>query len=276
MKASDLLRVATLLLCLCAAHPDALAQETIGVANIEYLKGVPGHMQKLWGSLRIGPTEIAFVAGGKPQFTIAAKGIDYVAAQAQAAMRARTADVGVAMATIVASVSTLIFTPAGPLGLLFHKREKHLLSLEYLEGENQVRRLALFDVHDHSALAVKKMIDTRLGLTPDSYRTKDQEEEQRKREREAQRAPAGLWEATQNTTVGDSQYHRVLLEKGNYTVLIFDRYIGFKPDRWDWARYRLPLRQVNPVDPSHKTLTPIHKSGRLVGFQFDGKKYLFN
>ena len=260
------------LLCLFATPSRIAAQEVIEVNNIEYLQGVPGHEQKARGSLRISPAQIIFVAKGEDQFTIQGNDVDYVTAQAQASMRARTADTGVATAGVVAIAVLGAWTP---VPLLFHKAEKHLLSIEYLEGEDRIRELALFNVHDHSALAVKKMIDTRLDLTPAYYRNKDREEEERKREMETQKAPAGYWEAAKNTMVGDSQYERVLLEKGPYAVLLYDKYVGFSPEGVEWAKYRITIREVKPARPDSETLTPIYKSSRLVGFKIDGKQYLF-
>ena len=128
-----------LLLAVCLA---AAAQEPIEVRNIEYLEGVPGQAQKSRGALRISPNEIIFVAGGKPQFTVPSRGVDYVAAQAQAGARTRTRETGMTVvgATAIAiglAVAGVGF--AGPAAALFLKREKHLLSIEYLEGEDKVR-----------------------------------------------------------------------------------------------------------------------------------------
>ena len=217
------------------------------------------------GSLRITPTQIAFLANGKVQFSIPGEDVVYVAAQAQASMRARTADVG-------AAVMMQVFPP---LVFLFHKAEKHLLSIEYLERETGLKRLALFNVRDHSSRAVKKMIDERRGLTPEYYRKKDREEEERKRQKEALKSPAGFWEAAKNTMVGDSQYSRILLGRGTYAVLIFDRYVGLRPDAVEWAKYRIPLWTVKTDRPRTENLIPIYKSSRLVGFRLRGRRYLF-
>ncbi|MBI1955906.1 MAG: hypothetical protein HYS38_05885 [Acidobacteria bacterium] len=244
----------------------AVPPEDVEVGNVEYLQGVAGHEQKAQGSLRISPAQIVFVAKGQGQFTIEGNEVEYVSAEAQASIRARTADVGAAITAIA----------VGPiLPLLFHKAEKHLLSIEYFEGEDRSRRLALFNVHDHSALAVKKMLDEKLGLTPDYYRNKDRQEEGRKRETEAKKTPAGYWEATKNTMVGDSQYDQVLLEKGKYAVLVFDKYVGFKPEAGEWAKYRVTIRETRPARSANQNLVPLSKSSRLVGFEFDGKQYLF-
>lgn len=267
MKRSNFWVRAGVLLCLGVTLSWAAPQEVVEVENIEYLQGVPGHPKKNRGFLGIAPSQIVFLTKRKVQFTIEGDAVVYVAARAQASMRTRTADIGVAVTTIALGVI--------PAVLLFHKAEKHLLSIEYLEGENGIRRLALFNVRDHSARAVKKMIDTRLGLTPDYYRNKDREEEERKRKMERQKAPVGYWEATKNTMAGDSQYARVLLEESTYAVLIFDRYVGFKPDDMDWAKYRIPIRSVKSARPATETLIPLCKSSRLVGFKFDGKTYLF-
>ena len=263
---------ATLLLCVLTAPLCAAPQSEIEVGNIEYLEGVPGQAQKARGSLRISAAEISFVVGGRPQFTIPGRGVDYVAAQAQASMLARTADVGMATIAIAASA---VFAPAYPLVFLFHKAEKHLLSIEYLEGEERVRRLVLFDVHDHSALAVKKMIDDRLGFTLDYYRDKDRQEEERKRQAEAAATPAGTWETPRNAVVGDVQYDRYLLESGRYSILIFDRYIGFRPEGQEWAKYRIPLRGSKEDKTAGSRLEPVLKSSRLVGFRYEGKEYVF-
>lgn len=271
MKRSNFWVRAGVLLCLGVTLSWAAPQEVVEVENIEYLQGVPGHPKKKRGFLGIAPSQIVFLTKRKVQFTIEGDAVVYVAARAQASMRTRTADIGVATASIVG----VVIPGAYPLVLLFHKAEKHLLSIEYLEGENGIRRLALFNVRDHSARAVKKMIDTRLGLTPDYYRNKDREEEERKRKMERQKAPVGYWEATKNTMAGDSQYARVLLEESTYAVLIFDRYVGFKPDDMDWAKYRIPIRRVKSDRPATETLIPLYKSSRLVGFKFDGKTYLF-
>lgn len=245
----------------------AIPQEFVEVANVEYLQGVPGHEQKAPGSLRISPAQIVFVARGGIPFTIEGNQVEYVSAEAQASIRARTADVG-------AAITAIAIGPIVPF--LFHKAEKHLLSIEYSEGQDQSRRLALFNVHDHSALAVKKILDEKLALTPDYYRNRDREEEERKREAEAQKAPTGYWEAIKNTMVGDSQYDRVLLEKGKYAVLVFDKYVGFKPEGGEWATSRVTIREVRPSRSANQNLVPISKSSRLVGFEFDGKQYLFD
>lgn len=260
--------VRAVLLCLFATPIGIAAQEVIEVKNVEYLQGVSGHQEKADGTLRISPRQIVFVRKGQDQFAIAGKEVNYVAARAQASIRARTADVG-------AAITSIAF--GSILALLFHKAEKHLLSIEYFDGENRSRRLALFNVHDHSALAVKKMIDERLGLTADYYRNKDQQEEERKREMEAQMTPSGYWEATKNTMVGDIQYNRSLLEKGTYAVLIVEKeqYVGLSPEGVEWAKYRVPIREVKPAQSAGGTLVPVYKSSRLVGFKFDGRQYLF-
>ena len=260
--------VRALLLCLFATPNGIAAQKVIEVKNVEYLQGVSGHQEKADGTLRISARQIIFLRKGQDQFVIAGNEVTYVAARAQASIRARTADLGAAI--------TWIAGGAG-LGVLFHKAEKHLLSIEYFDGENRSRRLAMFNVHDHSALAVKKMIDERLGLTADYYRNKDQQEEERKREMEAQMTPSGYWEATKNTMVGDNQYNRSLLEKGTYAVLIVEKeqYVGLSPEGVDWARYRIPIREVKLAQSAGGTLVPVYKSSRLVGFKFDGKQSLF-
>jgi len=246
-------------------------QQVLEIENITYLQHVPIPSQKLRGSLRISPQRIVFLAKGQVQFTIEDKDIVYVAAQAEASMRARTADTGVTTLAVAGAV----FLPAYPLVFLFHKAEKHLLSIEYIERDTDIRRLALFNVRDHSCRAVKKMIDDRLGLTPEYYRKKDTEEEEHKRVKEAQKSPAGYWEAAKNTMVGDSQYARILLEKGKYAVLIFERYVGFRSEGLDWAKYRVPLWTVKQDQPRTEDLTPVYKSSRLVGFDFKGNRYLF-
>ena len=260
--------VRAVLLCLFATPIGIAAQEAIEVNNVEYLQGASGHQEKADGTLRISARQIIFLRKGQDQFAIDGNEVTYVAARAQASIGARTADVGAAITWIA----------VGPgVGLLFHKAEKHLLSIEYFDKENESRRLALFNVHDHSALAVKKMIDEKLGLTADYYRTKDQQEEERKREMEAQMTPSGYWEATKNTMVGDIQYNRSLLEKGTYAVLIVEReqYVGLSPEDVEWAKYRVPIREVKPVQSAGETLAPVYKSSRLVGFKFDGRQYLF-
>lgn len=249
----------------------AAPQQVLEIENVTYLQHVPTPSQKMQGSLRISPEQIVFLAKGQVQFTIQGKDVVYVAAQAEASMRARTADTGVTTLAIAGAV----IPPLLPLALLFHKAEKHLLSIEYIEREDEIRRLALFNVRDHSSRAVKKMIDDRLGFTPEYYQKKDTEEEERKREKEAQKSPAGYWEATKNTMVGDSQYARVLLEKGTYAVLIFDRYVGFRPEGLDWAKYRVPLWTVKQDRPRTENLAPVYKSSRLAGFEVNGMRYLF-
>jgi len=257
--------VRAVLLCLFATQIGIAAQDVIEVKNVEYLQGVSDYQEKADGTLQISPRRIVFVRKGRAQFAIDGNEVTYVGARAQASIRARTADVGA------------VFTSVALLGLLFHKAEKHLLSIEYFDGENRSRRLALFNVHDHSALAVKKMLDEKLGLTADYYRNKDQQEEERKREMEAQMTPSGYWEATKNTMVGDIQYNRSLLEKGTYAVLIVEKeqYVGLSPEGVEWAKYRVPIREVKPAQSAGETLAPVYKSSRLVGFKFDGRQYLF-
>lgn len=248
----------------------ALAQETVEFRKIEYLPGVQGQPETLRGALRLGPEKIYFTAGGSTVLTIENSSVEYIAAQAEASMRARTADTGTA---VLSSVSA-VFPPAYPLVFLFHKAEKHLLSIEFVDARG-VHQLALFNVRDHSARAVKKILDTRLGLTPEYYREKDQAEEARRRKREADAAPAGEWTAATNTMLGDSQYARVLLERGTYQVLVFERYVGLRPQGMEWAKYRIPLRQVKPDNSPQPGLQPVFKGARLVGFVWDGKKYAF-
>ncbi len=265
----------SLLLAVCLA---AAAQEPIEVRNIEYLDGVPGQTQKVRGALRISSNEMAFVVGGKPLFIIPDDGVDYVAAQAEAGARSRTRETGMVVAGTTAIVVGLAVAGAGfagPAAALFLKREKHLLSVEYLEGEDKVRRLALFDVHDHSALAVKKMIDERLGLTPAYYEEKDRQEEEEQRQAEAAATPAGYLETRTNLVVGDIQYFRYLLEGGKYDILIFDRYIGFRPEGTEWAKYRVAIRKSQPDKTAGARLEPVFKSSRLVGFRYKGTQYAF-
>ncbi len=259
--------VRAVLLCLFATPIGIAAQEVIEVKNVEYLQGVPGQQEEADGTLRVSPRQIVFLRKGQDQFEIDGNEVTYVAAQAQASIRARTADVGAA----------LIWIAVPGAGILFHKAEKHLLSIEYFDKENRSARLVLFNVHDHSALAVKKMIDERLGLTADYYRSKDQQEEERKREMEAQMTPSGYWEATKNTMVGDNQYNRILLEKGTSAVLIVEKehYVGLSPESVEWARYRVPIREVKRAQSAGGTLVPVYKSSRLVGFKFEGSQYLF-
>jgi len=254
-------------LCLWGTPPLVAPQGSTEIEKVEYLQGVPGHEQKAQGVLRISPTEVAFVAKGQGPITIEGNNVTYIAAEAQASIRARTADVG-AVITSVAAGGILA-------AVLFHRAEKHLLSIEYLEGEGRLRRLALFNVHDHSALAVKKILDEKFRLTPDHYRSKDREEEQRKRDAEGQNTPAGYWEPIRNTMIGDSQYDQVLVEKGKYEVLLFDKYVGFRAEGSAWAKHRVTIREVRPTRSANETLVPISKNSRLVGFEFKGKQYLF-
>ena len=264
------LRLAVLL-CFGGRLLSATPQEVLEVQNITYLQHVPMPSEKMKGSLRIGPNKIEFLAKGKVQFAIECNNVEYVAAQAEASIRARSADVGSA----VAVTAGVLFPPAFALLFLFHKGEKHLLSIEYLEGDEGVRRLALFNVRDHSSRAVKKLIDTRLSLTTEYYKGKDREKEERKRRKEEQTTPAAYWETTENTMIGDSQYARVLLERGRYSILIMDRYVGLAPESVGWAKYRIPIREVKRAKPPTKALLPIYKSSRLVGFEFGSWKYVF-
>ena len=264
-----------LLLAVCLS---AAAQESIEVRNIEYLEGVSGQTQKVRGALRIDADEILFVVGGRPQFTIPRPGVTYVAAQAEAGARSRTRETGMVVAGTTALAIGLAVAGAGfagPAAALFLKREKHLLSIEYLEGEDKVRRLALFDVHDHSALAVKKMIDDHLGLTTEYYTEEDRKEEEEQRQTEAAATPAGQLETRTNLVVGDIQYFRYLLESGRYDILIFDRYIGFRPEGMEWAKYRVAIRKREPDKTAGQSLQPVYSGSRLVGFRCNETKYLF-
>jgi hypothetical protein len=251
-----------LVLSLCLAAFPRVAE----VDRVKYLQGMPGHTKKVQGALHIEAQQLAFVTGGKVQFAIDGKHITYVAARAQASIRARTSDVGTSIAGIVG---------AYPLVFLFHKGEKHLLSIEFTEGKSERRRLVLFNVKGHSSWAVKKIIDDAVGLTPEYYRQRDQEEEAQKRLREADKKPAGQWRATKGTVVGESQYARVLLEEGLYAILILPKYVGFSPGDLEWAKYRIPIREVKSTRNTTEELTPIYEASRLTGFAFKGKKYLF-
>ena len=157
----------------------------------------------------------------------------------------------------------------------FLPNEKYLLSIECLGEEDQSQQLALFNVRGHSALAVKKIIDHSLGLTTDYYREKDGKEEERKQRDETEKTPAGFWEAEKNTMVGDSQYNRVLFEKGRYKVLIFNKYVGFCPEDMEWAKYRRPIRKAKPDGNEDVDLKPVYKYSRLVGFRYGGVHYKF-
>lgn len=239
------------------------------IRKIDYLPGRPGQPKKIRGVLRFDTGQITFVSEGRALLQFSDHSVEYVAAQAQASMRARTADTGVA----VACIAGVVFPPAYPIVFLFHKAERHLLSIEY--AEDDTKQLALFNVRDHSARAVKKIIDDRLGLTPEYYRKRDREEEERKRQREAEMSAEAQWTPSQNTVIGDSQYARVLIEQGTYDVLLLKRYVGLRPPRLGWAKYRIPIREVKEIDPRGESLTPILKGSRVVGFAFNEYKYLF-
>lgn len=265
-------------LCLWATPGGAAAQEPIEVRNIEYLEGVPEQTAKRRGLLLITPSKITFLSQGQARFSLDSKSVEYVAAQAKAGARTRTRETGMAVAGTAAIAIGLAVAGggfAGPAAALFLKREKHLLSIEYFEGADKVRRLALFDVHDHSALAVKKMIDERLGLTPEYYEEKDRQEEEEQRQEEAEATPAGTLDTRANLVVGDIQYFRYLLERGKYDLLIFERYIGFRPEGMQWAKYRVAIREKKPDSSAGETLTPIYSGSRLVGFRYNGTRYLF-
>ena len=262
MKAEHLslaLGMATVLVC-----RSAIAQEPVTIKNVEYRSGYPGEPKQFRGSLRFSDAEITLIRAGTPRIQIDAKSVTYIAARAKARMRTQTSDTG-------AMVAAIAF---GPAALFFHKRERHLLSIEYRDGGGD-NRILLLDIHDHSALAVKKMLDERLGLARDYYRAKDAEEEEEKRAAESAATPAGSWTATKNVMAGDSQYSRELLEKGIYDILIFERYIGFRPAGQSWAKYRIPIR-VTRRDPRKRDyFAPEMRSGRLFGFIADGQRYLF-
>ncbi len=108
--------VRAVLLCLFATPIGIAAQEVIEVKNVEYLQGLPAHQEKADGTLRISARQIIFK--GQDQFAIAGNEVNYVAARAQASIRARTSDVGTAITGIV----------AGPiLALLFHTQRGHAM-----------------------------------------------------------------------------------------------------------------------------------------------------
>lgn len=262
-----------------ATAAPAIGEDSIEIPKIEYLGGVPGQQHKAMGWLRIDAETVDFFAGSEPALHIDSKRVEYVAAQARAGLRARSRDAGAATVSMVGGVAAA-FAPvailAWPLAAaLFSKRERHLLSIDYLEGEGGTHRVVLFDVHDHSALAVKKIIDGRLGLTTQYYREKDRQEEEGRRRAEAAATPAGEWTASTNTVVGDIQYFRYLMEPGTYSVVIFEGYAGFRPAGMEWARYRVPIRTRKRDAAAGEALTPVLEGSKLVGFTHEGTRYEF-
>jgi hypothetical protein len=227
-----------------ATAAPATGAEAIEVPRIEYLGGVPGQQKGAMGWLRIDPEAIDFVTRAGLVFHLDSRKVEYVAA-------------------------------GPPVAATLVERARHLLSIHYGGGEGETRQLVLFQVHDHSALAVKKLIDERLGLTTEYYREKDRREEEGHRRAEAAATPAGVWTASTNTVVGDVQYFRYLMESGTYSIVIFDSYIGFRPANMDWARYRVPIRRQKRDAAAGNALTPVLEGSRLVGFMHDGMHYEF-
>ena len=262
------------------------AQESADVGDIEDLQGVPAYPNKMSGALRIRAGGLLFVARRGTQFTLRRESVDYIAAHEQARQRALMTDVGSVSASLVAKIGTSLTLQglpvagipalgAAPFLFLLREKGKYLLSVEYLEGEQGTRRLALFRVRNNSASTVKKLVDTSLGLTADHYRNKDRNEEAHRREFERRVSPAGFWEAPRNTVIGDDKGTRILVEKNRYAVLVCYRYTGLKLEDMSWAKYRIPVREAKAAGDEPRSFAPIFKGKRLVGFEINGNHWLF-
>ena len=257
-------------LCILGLTGLLAAEEAFRVKNVEYLQGATELREFTKAALVIDSSGVVFLRDKKRLWSIDRVEVVHVAAQARATMRARTTNTGLAAVIVVGSVIPIL----APAVLLFHRAEKHLLSIEYRQTETGEEGLILFNIRDHSARAVKKMIDDKLGLTPEYYRQQAAKEERRKAELESRTRPVGHWRTDANTVVGNNRSDRILVAAGHYAVLLFNRYIGLVPEGAELANYRVSVREVKDSNDSSSDLSPILKGSRVVGFRYAGKRYL--
>lgn len=276
-----------------AAVAAALAATPDRIENIKYISGLPGYTDELGGALELSSSGLVFESRGRRRVKL--ESVDYVAAQGRVGSRALSAQIGSGIAFrlteigVYSAIDTVTSSgflagmsrmgipllAAAPFVVILREKRRYLFSVEYEEDKTGLRRFVLFRSRKNSATAVKRIIDEALGLTAEHYSKKDLEEESRLRKLEHRLEPSGSWEPVRNTLVGDAKWGRILVESGTYDVLLSYGYIGLRQQGGSWAKYRLPIRNIEPSEHSLPSVNPIYEGGRLVGFEVDGLRRHF-
>ena len=273
-----------------AAVAAALAATPDRIENIDYISGLPGYTDELRGALELSSSGLVFESRGRRRVKL--ESVDYVAAQGRVGSRALSAQIGSFIASRLTEIGVLsaidaVISPgwfagmgipllaAAPFVVILREKRRYLFSVEYEEDKTGLRRLVVFRSRKNSATAVKRIIDEALGLTTEHYSKKDLEEESRLRKFERRLESSGSWKPVRNTLVGDAKWGRILVESGTYDVLLSYGYIGLRQQGGSWAKYRLPIRNIEPSEDSLPSVNPIYKGGRLVGFEVDGLRRHF-
>ena len=287
----DRMRVWIPLLIVAAAAPLGAGAGEDVVKKIDYVHGFPGVKGQISGELRASASGLVFESNDGRRLEFGA--VERVEAHSRARRRALMPSVGYIVSRTLTEMGARSWadavtrqnpyaglgTPlvaAAPLAVLLRDKNRHLLSVEYEEDRTGFRRTVLFRSLRNRASEVKVFLDNTLGLTLEHYRALELDEESRRRLFEAKLESAGTWTAATVTPAGGSKKNRLLVDRGDYEILLAYGYIGLRPRGQSWAKYRLPLRAIEPDQPVSAEPSPIYGDGRLVGFEIGGARRILD
>ena len=279
------------LLIVAAAAPLGAASAGDVVPKMDYLHGFPGFEEQMSGLLRATASGLVFESNDGRRLDFGA--VERIEAHARARRRALMPSIGHALAKALTEMGARSYTDAvttgdpyaglgtpllvaAPFAVLLRDKNRHLLSVEYEEGRTGERRTVLFRSRKNRASEVKVFLDNALGLTLEHYRALELDEESQRRVFEAKLEAVGTWTASKVTPAGGSKKSRLLVDRGDYEIVLGYGYIGLRPPGQSWAKYRLPLRAIEADQPFAAEPSPIYDGGRLVGFDIGGARRRFD